>query len=103
MKVGFFFDPLEIAAVKLQRALQQITQTRYGLRQIADNFHLGEVNLIHLRGLIVHMDDLCAAFFHKERRLLHHVMAHVDDEIGALNRTVQIVPVRKRRRAHEEL
>ena len=56
---------------------------------------LGEVHRVHVGRTEVHMNDLLAAGGHEERWLFHHIMAHVDHQVGAVDCTVNEVPGRQ--------
>ena len=54
-----------------------------GVGNVADDFVVREVDLVDLGRVKVDVDDLLpVAVDHEERRLLDHVVADVDDQIG---------------------
>ncbi len=48
---------------------------------IPHHFVLGKVHRVHVGGAEVDVDDLFATGFHEERRLFHHIVTHINDQI----------------------
>ncbi len=69
---------------------------------IADEFCIREEHLLDRRGKIAHMQNLRSARTHEEGRLLNRVVADRDDQVGAIDRVVNIVTLGKRGGAHVE-
>ncbi len=61
-----------------------------------------EVHLLDSGGKIADMQDPRSARAHQERRLLHRIVADRDDQIGPLDRIVDIVALRQRGGSHVE-
>ena len=80
-----------IAAVALQLAIQAVSQPLDRSGDVADDLELREVDLIDFSRLVIDMDDGLPARLHEEGRLLHHVVTDIDDQIGLLDRAVNII------------
>jgi hypothetical protein len=61
-----------------------------------------EVHLLDRGGQITHMQDPRSALAHQERRFFHRIVADRDDQVGAVNRLVNMVPLGERGSAHVE-
>ena len=80
-----------IAAVALQLAIEAASQPLDRSGDVADDFELREVDLIDFSRLVIDMDDGLTVRLHEEGRLLHHVVTDIDDQIGLLDRAVNII------------
>ena len=76
-----------------------ICQMRVG--DVADHLDLREIDRIDLGVLVETWITSAPPALHEEGRLLDHVVADVDDEVGGLDRAVDEVAGRQRRAAEE--
>ena len=60
---------------------------------VADNFCLREVHRVNSGRLKINMNDFLSVVVHKKRRLLNHIMTHIDNEISTADSTVDKVTV----------
>src|SRR5207245_165093 len=58
---------------------------------IAHELRIREKHLLDRRGKIAHMENLRSVRTHQERRLLHRVVADGDDQIGPVDRAMNII------------
>ena len=79
---------------------QPLAELPDGVGDIADHFQLREVDRVDFGREEVDVDDGAFARAHEERRLFDHVVADVDDAVGAVDQPVHVVAVRQRRGAH---
>ena len=70
---------------------------------IAHHFGMREVDLFDIGRRIADMDHLRPVRPHQERRLLDRVVTDRDDQVGPVDRLVDIVPLRERGCAHVEI
>lgn len=85
-KVGFndFCKP-NPTVVRARRpyGLQRLLEAPDGVGNVAHDLVVREVDLVDLGRVKVDVNHLLrAALRHEERRLLDHVVAHVDDQVG---------------------
>ena len=95
-------DAHEVVEVVTGRPADQFGQFGDAVGDVADQFELGKINLVNLGGIEIDVNDLLAALLHEEGRLFHDVVAGIDDQIGAVDRTVNIVVVGQGRGADIE-
>ena len=60
---------------------------------VADNFCLREVHRVNSGRLKINMNNFLSVVVHKKRRLLNHIMTHIDNEISTADGTVDKVTV----------
>jgi hypothetical protein len=85
-----------------QLAFETVGQQRQARTDIPDKLRMREVHLLDRGGQITHMQDPRSARPHQERRFLHRIVADRDDQIGAIDRLVNMVALGQRRGAHVE-
>ena len=93
-------DPAEIGKVFLQ-CTDLTRKAENAAGNVADNFLLGEIDIIDGRRIEIDVNDLAAIVFHEKRRLFDNVMTDVDDQVGPIDSTMDIIVFGKRRRAEE--
>ena len=89
------------AEAVVQPALEPVGQQRQARADIADHLGMREVDLLDIGRREADMDHLRPARAHEEGRLLDRVVADGDDQVGAVDRLVHVVPLRQRGRAHD--
>ena len=77
-----------------QLALEPVGEQREARPDIADDLGMGKKHLLDRRRHIADMDHLGPVRAHDERRLLDRVVADREDQIGLVDRLVDIVPLR---------
>ena len=70
---------------------------------VADDLGMGEVDLLDVRRRVADMDHLRPLRAHDEGRLLDRVVPDGDDEVGLVDRLVDVVPLREGGGADVEL
>ena len=83
-----------------QLALETVGQEREARAYIANELCVREVHLLHTGGKIAHVQDLRPPRAHDEGRLLDGIVADGDDQIGAIDRLVNMVAFGQRGGAH---
>ena len=73
--------------------LQAFLELPQAVGDVAHHFDLREVHRIHLGGVEVDVNHFGATGAHEEGRLFHHVVAHVDDQVGLVDGAVYEVAV----------
>src|SRR5690606_33234714 len=94
-------DGHQAGEVPVRGVGQRFADLPYRVGDVTDHFHLWEVNGVDFGGTEADVDDLCAAADHEERRLLDHVVADVDDQVGRFDGAVDEVTGRQRGIAEE--
>ena len=81
-----------------------VGQASEGVGDVADHLQLGEIDVVDHRRLEVYVDDPGGPLVvgHEERRFFHHVVADVEDQVGALDGAVEVVPFGQGRGAEEQ-
>jgi len=84
-------------------ALQAVGQRRKAQADVAEDLGLRKIHLLHRRRRRADMDHLRPVMAHQERRLFDGVVADREDQIGAIDRLVNPVPLRQRCRTHVKI
>lgn len=84
-------DRQQAGEVPVRGIVQRLADLPDGVGDVAHHFDLREIHRVHLGGTEVHVDHLGTAANHEERRLLDHVVADVDDQVGRLHRAMHEV------------
>ena len=88
-----------ISGIRIKRSIQPLGQRGDGRPDVADHFGIGIKHLFHGRRDVADIEHLGAAdLAHQEGRLFDRVVADGDDQVRALDRVVNIVALRERRR-----
>ena len=77
-------------------AAEPVRQQRKARADVADHLRVGKVDLLHIGRREADVDDLRPARPHDEGRLLHRVVTDRDDQVGLVDRLVNVVPLRQR-------
>ncbi len=85
-----------------QLAFEPVGEEREAGADVADKLRLGKEHFLDRRRQIADMQHRRPVRPHEERRLLHRVMADRDDEIGPVDRPMDIVALGQRRGPHVE-
>lgn len=93
----------EVVEVPVALGDQRLLDAPDAVRDVAHHFDLGEVHRVDDGGAEVDVSHLHAVAAHEERRLLHHVVPDVDDQVGPGDRPVEEVVIRQCRVADEQL
>ena len=108
--VGPFADMGEnLGAQRQQRrsicelALQAVREKPQAQSDIADELRMREEDFLHIRRQITDMQHDRSLGTHDERRLLHRIVTDGDDQIGAVDRLMNIVALGERRRPHVQV
>ncbi|MCY1284104.1 hypothetical protein D9M70_329980 [compost metagenome] len=94
-------DRQQAGEVPVRGVGERLADLPDGVGDVAHHLDLREVHRVDLGGTEVHVDHLGAAADHEERRLLDHVVADVDDQVGRFQRAVHEVAGRQRGVAEE--
>ena len=87
----------------LELALEPVGEQLEARADVADDLGMREVDLLDLRRRVADMDHLRPLRAHDEGRLLDRVVADGDDQVGAVDRLVDVVALREGGGAHVEL
>src|SRR5699024_10239384 len=74
-----------------------------GRRQVPDDLELREIHLLDDGGTVPDVDDGRPGLIHRERRLLGRIVTDGDDDVGRIDRVVDIVTGGQGRRAHVQI
>ncbi len=85
-----------------QFALQPVGQQPEARADVADHLGLREKHLLDRGGKSANVQDRGAFRPHEERRLFDSVVTDRDDEVGAIDRPMDIILFREGRSAHVE-
>ena len=88
---------------RLQLALKPFGQQRQTGTDIAHQFGVREVDLFDIGRRIADVDHLRPVRPHQERRLLDRVVTDRDDQVGPVDRLVDVIPLREGCCAHIEI
>ena len=91
----FIADFVEIGKIVIVAGFAQGGQAFECGGDIANQFKLGKIDLIHFGRFKIDMDDLLAILLHKEGRLFNHVMTGIDYQVGAVDGAMEIIAVRQ--------
>ena len=86
-------DAVEVREAPVFLGIQALLELPQAVGNIADHFDLWEVDRVHLGGVEVDVNHFGTAGAHEEGRLFHHVVAHVDDQVGLVDGAVYKVAV----------
>ena len=91
------------AAGVRQLALEPVGQQFQARPDVADHLGMREVDLLDVGRRVADVDHLRPVRPHDERRLLDRVVADRDDQVGLVDRLVDVVALGQRGRAHVEV
>ena len=93
MQFDFVANAVEIGEVAHHFATYFLGQLLHGAGEVAHHLALRKIHLVYFGGTVIHMDYFLATMGHEKRRLFNHIVAHIDNEVGTFNGTVQIIAV----------
>ena len=94
-------NAVEVRKAPVLLGIETFLELPQAVGDVAHHFDLREVHRVHLGGVEVDVNHFGAAGAHEERRLFHHIVAHVDDQVGLVDGTVYKVAVGQRGVAQE--
>ena len=86
-------NAVEVGEAPVFLGIQTFLELPQAVGDIAHHFDLREIHRVHLGGIEVDVNHFGATGAHEEGRLLHHVVAHVDDQVGLVDGSVYKVAV----------
>ena len=90
-----FADGHQAGEVPVRGVGQGFADLPDGIGNVTDHFHLGEVHGIDFGGAEADVNDFGTTTHHEEWRLLDHVVADVDDQVGGFYGAVHEVAGRQ--------
>ena len=86
-------DAVEVGEAPVLLGIQTFLELPQAVGDVAHHFNLREVDRVHLGRVEVDVNHFGTAGAHEERRFFHHVVAHIDDQVGLVDGAVYEVAV----------